>query len=369
MNENLIKKSKTVEELSNRNCNVCSLTLAESFIYYVFDDINRISHDFYDIGARLLEAHQLNYHKELFDGQYATVADLAEGVFGIKKTMAYNLMEVARKYYDGKSFLRIGDKWKSYTQTQLIEMLPLARDEMRVINERDTIADIKEWKRILKIRGIYVFQHCNTLKECLEYAHKLDELNIPATNNFGAFLSASDVKKKIEEFSVQTENIIEEIPDEISVQTEKSIEKVSDEISVQTEKSIEKVPDEISVQMENQTKEKFSVKDFKKSVLTLFAEDIKRGGIKAYFDPDNKGGGTRFVPSALAEITRHFYLQALTKNKTPLKQLIQAYIDDFLNSFDYTITLNGRKQSIVGFAGSLAGRLCNVLEDLTKVNK
>ncbi len=243
--------------------------------------------------------------------------------------------------------------------------------------------------------SISIFRNLNSAKECLEFAQKLDELNIKTTNTDGSYLSFEEVieeikkkeKTKVKELSptekpLLPENEVEEKIEIISVHPEKENKPATENFSVRTEKpskknlivssqlkdKVEKAPTENSVQTEKEP-QKSSLKDFRENVLTLFTSHIKYGAIKAYFDPDNKGGGTRFVPSELARIMSTFFLQSLTKDRTPLKHCIQESIEQLLKSFDYTITLNGRKQPIKAFAGILAGTLCDKLEDITNRKK
>ena len=101
------------------------LAYAESFLEQTRLDLKVIEQSFFKIGFRLNEAVDNNYVQAL---GYQDIYELAEDQFGFKKTTTKNLMEVNRTYSTGcygRPSMELADNFKGFSQTQLVEMLPL----------------------------------------------------------------------------------------------------------------------------------------------------------------------------------------------------------------------------------------------------
>lgn len=101
-----------IQEIYNKK----ERTPAEDFIFNTLEDIEYIKNRFVVIGYRLVEAVKNDY---VFDLGYSDITQLAEEVFGIKKSMTYALMSIAKYYCNG---MELKEKYKPFSQTQLIEL-------------------------------------------------------------------------------------------------------------------------------------------------------------------------------------------------------------------------------------------------------
>lgn len=127
------------------------LTYAESFIEQTILDLRTIEQSFFKIGFRLNEAVNNNYVEAL---GYSDIYELAEDQFGFKKTTTKNLMEVNRTYstgYYGRPTMEIDDKFKGFSQTQLVEMLPIQSFSREHIPVTFTARDIRDYKKITAV--------------------------------------------------------------------------------------------------------------------------------------------------------------------------------------------------------------------------
>ena len=88
---------------------------------------------------------------------YENITDCAEHLFGIKKSTTYSLMHIASCYCDG---MVLKDKYKNYSQSQLIEMSTANALLEDKITSDMTVADIRDLKKALpnyasRYKGIY----------------------------------------------------------------------------------------------------------------------------------------------------------------------------------------------------------------------
>ena len=101
-----------IQEIYNKK----DRTPAEDFVFNTLEDITYIKNRFVVIGYRLVEAVKNDY---VFDLGYSDITQLAEEVFGIKKSMTYALMTIAKYYCIG---MELKENYKPFSQTQLIEL-------------------------------------------------------------------------------------------------------------------------------------------------------------------------------------------------------------------------------------------------------
>lgn len=149
-----------MKEMTVKNeVNDMSLSFAKDFIKYTNLEINDIARKYFKIGFRLNEANEFEYYKML---GYKDIYELAEREFGFKSTTTKNLMEVNRVYSDrlmstisgGTHFrkysMEIDPRYKDYTQTQLVEMLPLSEQERAHVPLDFKTPDLRDYKKSLK---------------------------------------------------------------------------------------------------------------------------------------------------------------------------------------------------------------------------
>ena len=140
--------NKTVIEVENT-----SLSFANGFLRDARLDLDDIKRKFFIIGFRLNEAQEFNYAQAL---GYADIYALAEEEFGFKKTTTKNLMAINREFCDHeatgswRSYTKeIGKGWGKYSQSQLVEMLPLNGNQRRNIPADFKESELKIYKKIL----------------------------------------------------------------------------------------------------------------------------------------------------------------------------------------------------------------------------
>ena len=149
-----------MKEMTVKNeVNDMSLSFAKDFIKYTNLEINDIHRKAFKIGFRLNEANEFEYYKPL---GYKDIYELAEHEFGFKSTTTKNLMEVNRVYSDHlmstissgthvrKYSMEIDPRYKDYTQTQLVEMLPLSERERAHVPLDFKTPDLRDYKKSLK---------------------------------------------------------------------------------------------------------------------------------------------------------------------------------------------------------------------------
>ena len=118
-------------------------TPAEDFIFNTLEDIEYIKNRFVVIGYRLVEAVRNDY---VFDLGYSDITELAEDVFGIKKSMAYALMNISRYFCVG---MELRDNYKCFSQSQLIEITQCPAYLQSSITSDMTVQDIRDYRKIL----------------------------------------------------------------------------------------------------------------------------------------------------------------------------------------------------------------------------
>ena len=149
-----------MEEMTvKKEVNEMSLSFAKDFIKYTNLEINDIARKYFKIGFRLNEANEFRYYEML---GYENIYELAEKEFGFKSTTTKNLMEVNRVYSDHlmstlsggshyrKYSMEIDPRYKNYTQTQLVEMLPLSEKERAHVPIDFKTPDLRDYKKSLK---------------------------------------------------------------------------------------------------------------------------------------------------------------------------------------------------------------------------
>ena len=144
-----------------------SLSFAQDFIKYTNLELGDIKRKFFKIGFRLNEAHEFEYYNQV---GYSDIYTLAEAEFGFKSTTTKNLMEVNRVYSDHfmtanalvggtahyrKYSMDIDPRYDKYTQTQLVEMLPLSEEQRVHVPADFKTQDLRDYKKAVGGRYQY----------------------------------------------------------------------------------------------------------------------------------------------------------------------------------------------------------------------
>ena len=306
---------------------------AESFVKLVRADLDDIKHRFFKIGFRLAEANREGYYYEL---GYENIAECAEDLFGFKKTTTYDLINVYNEFHDRLAPMTIKESYDKFSQTQLVQLTGniWARDSfIKYVRPEDTIDTIKKakklWNKIYNSGNTPGYQgskriEFKTLQDLIDiYWDKYYITTLPAPSSSADGLS------------VQTENYIEVTVIDAEPQGEDPEEQV-EEFSVQTEKLREFAPK--------------ALEDY-----------IRRMSYKTYFEPNDKKCGVRVLPDTMSKSMLIGLSKAMAKDRTKIKHIITDHIVDKLGTFEYDITLYGRKQNFNVFARMLAGIITDYL--------
>ena len=127
-----------------------SLSFANEFLKQTRLDLEGIKRNFFKIGFRLNEADNFYYYLKL---GYKSIYELAYHEFGFEETTTKNLMAVNRAYCERTATYAltwsIKDEYKNYSQSQLVEMLPMPDWQRAGVKEDFTVKDIRDYKKIV----------------------------------------------------------------------------------------------------------------------------------------------------------------------------------------------------------------------------
>ncbi len=119
---------------------------AQAFVRYTKMELQDVARSFFKIGFRLAEANKYRYYEEL---GYDNIIDLAEDVFGFKKSTAYGLMQVyhhCKSRDKNDSALTMDKAYQDYNFSQLQEISRLKWcGGEHLIKPTDSVAKIKQF--------------------------------------------------------------------------------------------------------------------------------------------------------------------------------------------------------------------------------
>ena len=121
-------------------------SLAQAFVRYTKEELHDVARSFFKIGFRLSEANKYRYYEEL---GYDNIIDLAEDIFGFKKSTAYGLMQVyqhckSRDKNDSDLTMDKAYQDFNFSQLQEISRLKWGGGE-HLIKPTDSVAKIKQF--------------------------------------------------------------------------------------------------------------------------------------------------------------------------------------------------------------------------------
>ena len=306
---------------------------AEQFVKLVRAELNDIKHTFFKIGFRLAEANREGYYYEL---GYENIVECAEDLFGFKKTTTYDLINVYNDFHDRLNPMHIKEEYDKYSQTQLVQLTGniWARDSFAAyVRPEDTIDTIKKAKKLWnKIYNSGKTPGWEGVKR-IEFKTLQDFIDIYWDRYYLPALPAPS--SSADNFSVQTEKFIEVTAVDAEPQGEDPDDPTED-FSVQTEK----------------------LREFAAKALEDY---IRRMGYKTNFEPDDNKCGVRVLPDTMSKSMLIGLSKAISRERTKIKHIITNHIIDVLGTFEYEITLYGRKQNFNVFAGMLAGIITDYL--------
>ena len=125
------------KELTQKN-------VAQDFVVNVNNELNNVKTSFVKIGYYLETAKNLKYYLQL---GFNNFEEMAESLFGFKKSTAYGLCEVWSRFHDFKNKEELCEEYKHLSYSQLLEvkrsnwaLMSLAK----IIKPTDTVKDIKK---------------------------------------------------------------------------------------------------------------------------------------------------------------------------------------------------------------------------------
>lgn len=300
-------------------------TPADIFVKQVYANLNDIKQSFFTIGYLLNEAYRKRYYSNL---GYENISDCAEALFGFKKTTTYDLIAIYNDFHERKAPMQIQKNVESFSQSQLIILTKVnwCRDTFIELAEpEDTIETFRKaknlWNKIYN-KGCSPKGNYTTLK-------KFIEINEPI------YTSRPVLPAPPLETNEQKQNFIETTAFDAEPETADQSQEQED-FSAQTEKLGEFCKDSIL------------------HFLKIMDFIIGFGG-------DNKKPATRVVPDFMSEEILKALGRSIEKDRTKVKHILTKYLVDRLGTFEYEITLYGRKQNFAVFCGTLAGSLTDYL--------
>ena len=182
-----------MQEIVNKKDGIERLSFAQSYLNDVRRSVKDIEGLFFKIGYYFNFITEKGYYIDL---GYVDIFELAEKEFGFKTTTVKNLMEVNRVYCCNKidpitrkerNYTdRIDPHFQDFSQTQLVEMLPLYSSERANVPASMTIQEIRDYKKSLKSRrfGSYEDAINNPQNAVIRYREVIEKEKI--LNSTGA---------------------------------------------------------------------------------------------------------------------------------------------------------------------------------------
>ena len=118
---------------------------ARNFVARVRSRLEHIFTEFIEIGKDLKLAQENKYYKEL---GFNSLEDLSLDLFGIKKTVCYNLIKLYETCSDGDHIL---PEYKGFSQNQLIELISVKsapKKFLEITKPEDSVRKIKEARKL-----------------------------------------------------------------------------------------------------------------------------------------------------------------------------------------------------------------------------
>lgn len=130
---------------------------ARSSVRYILTDLNDIRKKYFLLGFHLQEFSRMKYYE---DFGYTTLEEFCEKNFGMDKSTVSRCINVCLEFHKkencgygvktGEYLLGIDDRWKEYSYSQLVEMIPLSDDQRRMVKPEMSIKQIRDFKKSLK---------------------------------------------------------------------------------------------------------------------------------------------------------------------------------------------------------------------------
>ena len=172
-----------MNELNKHSTDVCDMSYAESFLHYVYLELDDIKKSFFKIGFRLNEANKYKYYDEL---GYSSIAELAEDKFGFKKSTTYDLMAIYELAHDNMCPMSIDKSFEGFSQSQLVAMTRVryaVPDFVSLVKPTDSVKNIEKLVSLWNKKYVYGCGYrpgCNTVSDYLK-KYEEEDSGAPAT--------------------------------------------------------------------------------------------------------------------------------------------------------------------------------------------
>ena len=319
------------------------LSYANDFVKYVKLELEDIKRTFFKIGFRLYEAKQYLYYREL---GYVNIEECGEALFGFSKSTTYNLIEVYEKFRDSKNPGFIDKRFEKYSQSQLVALSGVKyglSTFMKNVSSEDTVATINAAKKIYNKNWI----HCGPMPEGGE---SLSDY-IKRCEKKEAEKALKGLKTVVSALCKSEENKTAPVEQEIIISEENSRylenEVVHSVVPVKAsydENVLFRIIKQLSYKLDN-----FN------DISIVFSDDLHK-----------------VERNGLSEVLFSMFLQCVIELGQDFKSELRDLIEKFLITYDYSITLHGRKQGSKAFGGSLSQfilrEINNIKSDFDGVN-
>lgn len=349
-------------------------TVEEDFVNLVKLELNDIRNTFFKIGFRLNEARNNAYYRKL---GYSTIEECAEALFGFKRTTTYDLMSIASRFCDSNAPMMLAERYRKFNQSQLVLFTNVrfnSKEFISMVSPDDTIEKLRKAKRYWEkcSRGAYGYNNvrgymsCKTIDEFIEF--------IEARTDEGA----PKEKDKLSEKDFETlDKIINNKPVQISGQSEneKSPDIRTDEndvIEIAKDDYEDKTAteDNVDVGLPDEQLDPVGFLKIQEDLKKFLSDKIDFMEYKIAWGEDKTKPGIRVVPAAFVDFISLQFFSYLDKNRTEVKNMLQAAVSNKVRSFDYEIILCGRKQPVNAFCGNVSKWILDtLLEDYLKKQK
>ncbi len=127
---------------------------AHRYVSKIKECVHNIDKNFWWIGFYLWECSSYGYYRAL---DYETIYEFAEKEFDIKRSTTKNLIGIVKTFCINNGTMKqspsviVAPKYQEYSQTQLVEMLPLLPSQREKIKPDMTVAEIRAMKAAFKL--------------------------------------------------------------------------------------------------------------------------------------------------------------------------------------------------------------------------
>lgn len=340
-------------------------TVEQDFVNLVKLELNDIRNTFFKIGFRLNEARNNAYYRKL---GYNTIEECAEALFGFKRTTTYDLMTIASRFADSSAPMILAEKYRKFNQSQLVLFTNVrfnSREFIRMVSSDDTIEKLRKAKRYWEkcSRGAYGYKNvigymsCESIDEFIEFIEARTDEGKPKDNDKLSEKDFNFLDKIINSKSVQ----ISGQPDEEKSPDIRTEQSDVIEISKGDYEDKTVIESNTDVGLPDEQLDPVELLKIKEDLKKFLSDKIDFMEYKIAWGEDKTKPGIRVVSSAFVDFISSQFYAYLDKNRTEVKNMIQAAVSNKVRSFDYHITLCGRKQPINAFCGNVSNWILDTL--------